>query len=207
MDDPKVEFVEIMGTHGYEDYHYTCLTAMTKRHYRKRAKYLEMALPRGLQKEVLFVDDDAVGMIEYAPASASAYPISGTGVWVMNCIWVLRRAKGHRYGKALMSHLIDSVEEADGLATIALEGHPSPWLRLWQMEYLGFRSIDSRTMRHRVKRPETCFKTHLMWMPLAEDAAPPKMDWEEMLKGVEFCIAHPLYRAERLKLEKVFEFC
>jgi GNAT superfamily N-acetyltransferase len=207
VDDPKVEFVEVIGTHGYEEYHYTCLTAMTKRHYRKRAQYLEWALPRGLQKEVLFVDDDAVGMIEYSPAGASAYPISGTGVWVVNCIWVLRRAKGHRYGKALMNRMIDSLEDAGGLATIALEGHPSPWLRLWQIEYLGFRSINSRTMRHKVKRPETCFRTHLMWMPLAEDAAPPRMDWEEILKGVDFCIAHPLYRAERLKLEKVFEFC
>jgi len=46
-----------------------------------------------------------------------------------------------------------------------------------------------------------------MWMTLAEDAAPPRMDWEEILKGVDFCIAHPLYRAESLKLEKVFEFC
>ena len=207
VDDPKVEFIEVMSTRGYEDYHYKCLTAMTKRRYRKRTLYLEWAKPRGLQKEVLFVDGDAVGMIEYAPAGSSAYPICGSGVWVVNCIWVLRRAKGHHYGKALMSRTIDSVEDAGGLATIALEGHHSPWLKLRQMEYLGFRSIDSRTMRHRVKRPEACFRTHLMWMPLAEEATPPRMDWEEMLKGVDFCIAHPLYRAERLKLEKVFEFC
>ena len=207
MDDPKVEFVEVMGTRGYEEYHYRCLTAMTKRRYRKRTRYLEWGIPRGLRKEVLFVDDEAVGMIEYAPAGASAYPISGNGVWVVNCIWVLRRAKGHRYGKSLINRMMDSVEDASGLAMIALEGHHSPWLRLWQMEYLGFRTIDSRTMRHMVKRPDICFRTHLMWMPLVEGAAPPRMDWEEMLKGVDFCIAHPLYRAERLGLDVVFEEC
>jgi hypothetical protein len=46
-----------------------------------------------------------------------------------------------------------------------------------------------------------------MWMPLGENSEPPVMDWGEMLRGVDFCIAHPLYRAERLGLEVIFEEC
>jgi GNAT superfamily N-acetyltransferase len=158
---------------------------MPFRRYRKRARYLDEASVGGLRKEVLFMDRDAVGMIEYAPASFSAYPISGDGVWVMNCIWVLRRAKGHRFGKMLMRRMLETAEDATGFATVALEGHKSPWLKLPQMEYLGFRSVDSRMMHHKVKWPEICFRVHLMWMPLKEGADPPVMDWKGLLRGVE----------------------
>jgi hypothetical protein len=46
-----------------------------------------------------------------------------------------------------------------------------------------------------------------MWMPVVKDAEPPVIDWEEMMKGVDFCIAHPLYNAEGLGLEVIFEEC
>jgi len=55
--------------------------------------------------------------------------------------------------------------------------------------------------------PEVCFETHLMWMPMEDGAEPPAMNWEELLKGVDFCIAPPLYNAESLGLEVVFEEC
>lgn len=42
---------------------------------------------------------------------------------------------------------------------------------------------------------------------MREDAEPPVMDWRELLKGVDFCIAHPLYRAERFGLEEIYEEC
>ena len=44
-------------------------------------------------------------------------------------------------------------------------------------------------------------------MPLRGDALPPVMDWKAMLRGVDFCIAHPLYRAERIGLEEIYEEC
>lgn len=203
-----IKIVEVVGeSDKYERFLYRCLAPHPFRRYRKRTQYLEMAAPRGLRKEVLFMDEDAVGQIEYAPVEASGYPISGDGVWVMNCIWVLRRAKGHRFGKMLARRMLDAAADAAGFATVGLEDHPSPWLRLHQMEYLGFRSLGSAGMRHKVKRPEVCFKAHLMWMPVREDAEPPVMDWKALLKGVDFCIAHPLYRAERLGLEEVYEEC
>ena len=207
MDAPDIKIVDAIRDPELGKFLYKCLAPITHRPYRKRTRYLEGAVPGGLGKEVLFLDGDAVGMIEYAPAGASGYPISGEGVWVMNCIWVLRRAKGHRFGRLLMGRMLEAAKDAKGFATIALDGHTSPWLRLRHMEFLGFRSIDSRKMRHKVKRPEVCFQTHLMWMPVEEGAEKPTMDWAEMLKGVDFCIAPPLYRAERLGLEAVFEEC
>ena len=207
MDAPEIRFIDAVRSPEGEKHLYKCLAPHPYRRYRKRARYLEAAILIGLRKEILLLNGDPVGMIEYAPTGGSGYPISGPGVWVMNCIWVLRRAKGHGLGKMLMGRMFEAAEDAEGFATIALEGHPSPWLRLRHMEYLGFRPIESRRMRHKVKRPEVCFRTHLMWLPLEEGAEPPTMDWEEMLKGVDFCIAHPLYRAERLGLEVVFEWC
>jgi GNAT superfamily N-acetyltransferase len=207
MGSPNIEIVDVIRVPGGEQYLYKCLAPHPFRRYRKRARYLEEAIPRGLRKEILLLDGSAVGMIEHAPAGASGYPIFGPGVWVMNCIWVLRKAKGNRFGKTLMERMFDTAGGAEGYATIALEGHPSPWLRLRHMEYLGFRSIDSRRMRHKVKRPEVCFTIHLMWMPVVKDAEPPAIDWEEMMKGVDFCIAHPLYNAEGLGLEVIFEEC
>lgn len=206
MDASAIRIVDVVQSPGHEKYLYRCLAPHPFRRYRKRTQYLETTTLKGLCKEILFVGGDAIGEIEHAPADASAYPISGNGIWVMNCIWVLRRAKGHHFGKLLLKKMLESVEDAAGLATIALEGHHSGWLELKHMEYLGFRSIDSRKMRHKVKRPGSCFTTHLMWMPLKDGAAPPVMDWERMLEGVDFCIAHPLYRAERFGLEKVYEF-
>ncbi|MEM2892970.1 MAG: hypothetical protein QW486_02340 [Candidatus Bathyarchaeia archaeon] len=202
-----LEIVDVIRNPGWERLLYRCLSPMPFRHYRKRGEYLAEAIPKGLKKYVLFVDGEAVGQVEYSPAEASAYPISGSDVWVLNCIWVLRRAGGRGFGRVLMRRVLESVGDARVIATIALEGHPSPWFKLRHMEYLGFKSIDSRRMRHRVKHPEACFKTHLMWMPLAEGAEPPSMNWKALLRGVDFCIAHPLYRSERLGLEEIYENC
>lgn len=214
MDAPTIRIVDVMRAFDapnppdrIQRFLYRCLAPHPYRRYRKRARYLEEAAPRGLRKEILFMGGDPVGEIEYAPAAASAYPISGEGVWVMNCIWVLRRARGHRLGEMLVKRMIETARGASGIATVALEGHQTPWLKLRQMEALGFRSIDSRRMRHKVKRRDLCFRVHLMWMPVEADARPPTMDWEEMLKGVDFCIAHPLYRAERYHLEEIYEAC
>ena len=204
---PKIKIVEVINTPGFENYHYQCLTAFTAKRYKKRTQYLVEAVPKGLHKDMLFIDGDAIGMLEYAPVEASVYPILGRKLWVLNCLWVLRRAAGHKYGLTLMNRMKHVVEDAEGIATIALEGHYSPWFRLPHMEYLGFESIDSRRMRHKAKHHEVCFRIHLMWMPLCSEAELPEMDWEKLLNGVDFCIAHPLYRAESLGLKEPFEPC
>ncbi len=205
---PEIRVVDATHNKEYERHLYGCLASFTRtRRSRKRAEYLAEAMGRGLRKHVLFMDGDPVGMIEYVPAEASPYPIDGDGVVVMSCIWVLKRAAGRGLGKTLLKVMLEEARDAVGFASIALDGHPSPWFSLSQLERLGFTSIDSRRMRHRVKKPEQCFEVHLIWMPLNCEAPEPEMRWRDMLKGVDYCIGHPLYRAESHGLVEPLEFC
>jgi GNAT superfamily N-acetyltransferase len=99
---------------------------MPFRRHGKRREYLEAAIPKGLHKKLLIHKGHVVGQIEYAPAEASGYSITGDRVIVMNCIWVLRRVKGHKFGKQLLENMIRNEKDARGFATLALENHWSP---------------------------------------------------------------------------------
>jgi len=160
---------------------------------------LEKAIPKGFRKKLLIFNGDVVGQIEYAPAEVSYYPIMGDNVIVMNCIWVLRKAKRHNFGKLLLQDMIKSERDAAGFATIALENHWSPWFKKWQMEKLGFKPLDSIEVTHKTKHAGQVFTIHLMWMPTAKNAKSPKWNKQELLKGVNLCIAHPLYHPKKWK--------
>jgi hypothetical protein len=176
---------------------------MPFRKYKKRQKYLESAIPKGFHKKLLLLNNDVVGQIEFTPAEASGYPIKGKSNIVMNCIWVLRRAKGHNFGKELLRDMIESEKNAAGFATIALENHWSPWLRKEQMEKLGFKSIDAITVMHKTKHVGECFQIHLMWLPRAKNAKPPTWDKRKILEGEEFCMAHPLYHPNKPEIKEI----
>ncbi len=207
MSNHKINLIDIIGRNEYEKYLYRCLAPLPFRRYRKRSTYLDQAVPKGFHKVLLIFDKGVVGQIEYAPAEASYYPIFGDGIIVMNCIWVLRKAKGHGFGRMLLNFMIQREKNAKGFATIALEDHWSPWLKKEHIEKLGFTSIDSINVKHKEKHRDECFKIHLMWMPASKEASPPRWDKLKLLEGVDFCLAHPLYRPERLKGKKILEIC
>jgi hypothetical protein len=194
---PKIKILDITRNKEYEPRLFRCLAPMPFRKYRRRVQYLETAVPKGFHKRIMFLDGDLIGQIEYAPAEASGLPISGDGVVVMNCIWVLRRAKGHNLGRTSL--------DAAGFATLALENHPSPWMKKDQIEKLGFVSMDSVELRHKAKHKENSFAVHLMWLALKEEAERPGWSVEDLLEGVTFCMAHPLYNPESLGIERIFE--
>ncbi len=87
---------------------FTCLAPYPFRRHGKRREYFEKAIPKGFRKKLLIFDGEIVGQIEYAPAEVSYYPIMGDNVIVMICIWVLRKAKGHNFGKLLLQDMIKS---------------------------------------------------------------------------------------------------
>jgi len=118
-----VHIVDAVEEGIYEKYLYNCLAPIPFRKYRKRRRYLKSAIPRGLRKKILFFKNVAVGQIEYAPAEASGYPILDGNVVILNCIWVLRKAKGYRFGKYLLNEMLRDYEDADGFAAIGLENH------------------------------------------------------------------------------------
>ena len=196
----RVEVVDVtVDPSRYEVYLYRCLSPIPFRRYRRRREYLKAAIPKGLHKKVLLLEGRAVGQIEYAPYEASGYPIVGEDLVVMNCIWVLRRAKGHGFGKLLIKEMTEGEEDASSFATIGLEGHWSPWLKREHMELLGFKPIDSITVTHRTKHPGEVFRVYLMWLKKKRTAEPPRWDVRKLLEGVTFCLAYPLYHPETLK--------
>jgi len=200
----KITIVDITKNSEHEKYLYRCLAPMPFRRYWRRQKYLEAAIPRGFHKKILVLNGDVVGQIEYAPAYVSSYPIEDDNVVVMNCIWVLRRAKGHNLGKQLLADMMESENKAAGFATLGLENHWSGWLKKEQMEKLGFKSLDSVTVTHKTKHEGQCFKMHLMWLPRARNAKPPTWNKRKLLEGVDVCTAHPLYHPEKLNVKEIF---
>jgi len=201
----RAEIVDARVGGEYEKFLYKCLSPIPFRRYRKRQRYLEAAMQEGFRKDMLLLDGLAVGQVEYAPTEASGLPIRGENIYVLNCIWVLRKAKGHGFGKLLLNHALGQAGGIDGLATIGLVGRL--WLRKEHMEYLGFKAIDSFKMRHRTKRAGECFEAHLMRLPLRMDAEPPRWEKEKLLEGIDFCIAHPLYHPESLPMKEIYERC
>lgn len=205
--DSEVEIIDVTESREYEIYLYKCLSPIPFRKYRKRHEYLEAATPKGFHKKLLIFNGEVVGQIEYAPAKASGYPITGDDVIVMNCIWVLRKAKGRNLGKRLLMDMMESERDAAGFATIGLENHWSPWLKKWQMEKLGFKPLKSVNVMHKIKHRGQCFKIHLMWLPATENANPPAWNESQLLEGVNFCLAHPLYHPEKPKPKEILEKC
>ena len=203
----KTVIVDATQDKELEKYLYRCLAPMPFRKYWRRQEYLEAATPKGFHKLLLVFNNDIVGQIEYVPAEASGYPIKGDNTIVIHCIWVLRRAKGHNFGKLLLQAMIKNSENVAGFSTIALENHWSPWLRRDQMEKLGFKPIDSVEVCHKTKHVEECFRIYLMWMPRKQDAKPPTLDKTKILDGIRFCTAHPLYHPERIREKQILENC
>jgi len=199
------EIIDITGKAEYEKYLYKCLAPMPFRKYRRRDEYLRRVVPLGFRKKLLIFNGDIVGTIEYSPAEVSGFPITGDKIIVMNCIWVLRRAKGHNLGKQLIRDMITSEKDAVGFATIALEKHWSGWMKKDQIESLGFKAIDSIQLSHKVKHVSKAFTAYLMWLPIAKSARPPRWNPDKLLEGINFCMGYPLYNPESLNQKQVFQ--
>ncbi len=198
-----MKVIDITTIAEYEKYLHRCLVGPPSKRYKKRIEYLKNAIPKGFRKKLLVFNGDVVGQIEYAPAEASYYPITGDNIIVMNCIWVLRRAKGHNFGKQLLADMIDSEKDAAGFATIALENHWSPWFRKRQMEKLGFIAVDSVDVVHKTKYKEQVFSVYLMWMPKIKNAKLPAWNKQKLLEGMTSCIAHPLYHPQTYEPKRI----
>jgi hypothetical protein len=203
----KVKIVDITGKSQYENRLYRCLASAPFRKYTNRREYIEKGIPIGFHKKLLTFNEDIVGTIEYSPADVSGFPIEGKGVVVMNCIWVLRRAKGHNFGKRLLNSMRSAEKDTTGFATLAFENHWSPWMKKDQMERLGFGAIDSLKMRHKSRHKDKCFSVFLMWLPRTKKADPPVWNTKKLLEGVTFCMGHPLYKPQSSKLKEIYEKC
>ena len=196
--------VDITEIGEYNKYLHRCLGGPPSRGSKKRLEYLNRAIPRGFRKKLLIVNGDVVGQIEHSPSEVSYYPIVGDDMIVMNCVWVLRRAKGHNFGKLLVEDMMSREKDASCFATIGLENHWSPWFRKWQMEKLGFRPLEFINVKQKTKYKGRVFRIHLMWMPTTENVNPPTWDQEKLLEGITSCMAHPLYHPQTYNPREIF---
>jgi hypothetical protein len=223
--DSAVEIVDAAESPKYEEYLYRCLFHARKdmygNHFRRRRSnfydhrraYLRHAIPRGFHKKILIFEGDQVGTIEYAPVEGSGLPIIGDNVIVMNCIWVHRKTHGHSFGKRLLKAMRETEKGASGLATIAMENYWGPYFKKSEIESLGFESVKSIRVRHKIKNRERRFELHLMWLPMIKGSKHPTWDESKLLQGVYFCRGHSLFHDrhlkphQRLKLKEVLEKC
>ena len=201
----KARIVDITESSKYEIYLHRCLVGPPSKRYKKRISYLEKAIPKGFHKKILIFDGKVIGTIEYSPSEVSYYPINGDNMIVMNCVWVLRKAKGHNFGKLLVEDMMKSEKDASSFATIALENHWSPWFKKWQTEKLGFKAVESINVMHQMKHRGRKFSIYLMWMPTTADAKPPTWNKQELLEGITSCIAHPLYHPQTYEPRRILE--
>jgi hypothetical protein len=203
--DPQARIIDITQAGQYEKYLNRCLVGPPSKRYKKRIEYLKKAVPSGFHKKLLLVNGQVGGQIEYSPSEVSYYPIAGDNVIVMNCIWVLRKAKGHNFGKQLLEDTMKSEKHASSFATIALENHWSPWFKKDQLEKLGFEPIDSIRVSHKTKYRGQVFTMYLMWKPNVEDAKPPTWNKQKLLEGITFCTAHPLYHPQVYERKRILK--
>jgi GNAT superfamily N-acetyltransferase len=196
--------IDITETSSYQQCLYRCIVGPPSKQCRRRVNYIDHAVKQGLHKKILLWKRNVVGQIEYSPADVSYYPITGKNIVVMNCIWVLRKARGHNLGKQLLQNMLESEKQASGFATIALENHPSPWFKKDQLEKLGFKPLDSVTVTHKIKGKQS-FKIHLMWKPINPNAKPPTWNKEKLLEGTKSCTAHPLYHPQTYKDKDILQ--
>ncbi len=202
-----IEIVDITRESRFEKILYRCLAPMPFRKYRTRAEYLQVAIAKGLRKKILILNGKMVGQIEYAPIEASGYPISGEKMVVLHCLWVLRKAKGHRLGQRLIDTMIHDNLDTKAFVTIGLTNHWSPWLKKEHMELYDFTSIESIKVSHKTKHIGECFTIHLMWHPTPSANKRPSWNPTKLLEGVTFCMAHPLYHPQYQKMKEILQPC
>lgn len=202
----KAKIIDITGKKSFEKYLYSCFV-MPFQKFKRRREYLQNAIPKKFCKKILIWNRKVVGQIEYAPAESSGLPIAGKNVFVMNCIWVLKKAKRHDFGRFLLQAALRSIKKQNGhsLATIALENHPSPWLKKEQITKLGFKAIRSVKFECKIKRKGHRFKVYLMWLSIKKNARKPLWKTDKLTEGVRFCLAHPLYHPGSIKLKQIFK--
>ncbi|MFX1341220.1 MAG: GNAT family N-acetyltransferase [Promethearchaeota archaeon] len=202
-----IEIIDATQDPHYEKLLYRCLAPMPYRKYRTRIEYLQEAIAKGFRKKILLLNDKMVGQIEYAPVEASGYPILGENMVVLHCLWVLRIAQGHRLGQQLIDAMIHDHQDTKAFVTIGLTNHWSPWLKKEHMEFYDFISIASIKVFHKTKHVGEGFTIHLMWRPTPSADKRPTWNPTQLLEGVTFCMAHPLYHPQHQKMKQILQPC
>lgn len=104
--------------------------------------------------------------IEYIPAENAWIPIQADGYFYINCLWVSGALKGRGYSGELLGECMRDAKEQGrkGLCILSSEGRKREFLSDPQfLTYKGFTVADISSCG-----------INLMYLPIAQDAEPPK---------------------------------
>ena len=112
--------------------------------------------------------------IEYIPAENAWVPIQADGYFYIDCLWVSGSMKGHGYSNDLLGECIRDAKEQGrkGLCILSSEGRKREFLS--DPKYLAYKGFA-------VADTSEC-GINLMYLPLAQDAEPPRF---------KACAKHP----------------
>ena len=112
--------------------------------------------------------------IEYIPAENAWVPIQADGYFYIDCLWVSGSLKGHGYSNDLLEECIRDAKEQGrkGLCILSSEGRKREFLS--DPKYLAYKGFA-------VADTSEC-GINLMYLPLAQDAEPPRF---------KACAKHP----------------
>ncbi len=138
--------------------------AMSGKQSLTKKEWLRQRLEEGL----VFLRSTERGkcFIEYIPAEYAWVPIEADGYLYIDCLWVSGAMKGHGYANDLLAACVRDAETQGkaGLCILSAEGRKREFLSDPKfLAYKGFRVADT----------SDCGIT-LLYLPLSEDAAPPR---------------------------------
>ena len=112
--------------------------------------------------------------IEYIPAENAWVPIQADGYFYIDCLWVSGSMKGHGYSNDLLEECIRDTKEQGrkGLCILSSEGRKREFLS--DPKYLAYKGFA-------VADTSEC-GINLMYLPLTQDAEPPRF---------KACAKHP----------------
>ena len=127
--------------------------------------------------------------IEYIPAENAWVPIQTDGYFYIDCLWASGSMKGHGYSNDLLGECIRDAKEQGrkGLCILSSEGRKREFLS--DPKYLAYKGFA-------VADTSEC-GINLMYLPLAQDAEPPRFKACAKHPAVEesgFVLYHPRHQ-------------
>ncbi|MGI6627620.1 MAG: GNAT family N-acetyltransferase [Bacillota bacterium] len=86
-----------------------------------------------------FQDGKPVGRMEIMPIDAAPMALSGDGLWVIRCLWVLEEAKGAGIARHFMNEAMKIARDSNGIAVVTYEN----WMPVSFFEKFGFEIAEA----------------------------------------------------------------
>ncbi|MBE3519800.1 MAG: GNAT family N-acetyltransferase [Firmicutes bacterium] len=94
----------------------------------------------GVRTLAVFDEGKPVGRLEIMPIEAAPLALSGDGLWVIRCLWVLEKSQGRGMGRALMERAIEIASGSKGIAVVTYNN----WMPVPFFEKFGFELVDRK---------------------------------------------------------------